>query len=96
MSDSLFFRVTVQVVAQHLTRETSRQAEEVRYFFAAFLNSFARHGRQDFYAVASGDNQPLAQQLAVHKGLQALSARLFRKRQKLAYFNRRGLVINSD
>jgi hypothetical protein len=51
---------------------------------------------QDFYTITSRNDQAFSYNLPIDERMQACRARLFRERETLAYFDGRGLVIDSN
>jgi hypothetical protein len=65
------------------------------YLLDSVAQSLAGSFCQHFYSITSGDDQAFSHNLAIDERLKARCARLFRERETLAYFDGRGLVIDS-
>jgi hypothetical protein len=72
-----------------------RAAKELVHPFDRVAQSLAGGLSQDFNTIASGDDQSFPNNFPIDEPVQARRARLFRERETLAYFDGRGLVINS-
>src|SRR5215203_5357335 len=86
----------IEVAAEKLDGDGARVADKLAEPPDGIFAPRPRGGGQNLDAVAGGDDQPLAHDLAVHERAQTLGARLVAERQALAHLYRRGLVVESD